>query len=82
MLVCDSAPKRLAVQSQIGLEQQMMRQNQRDGTQPEFLQNIRLNLVPRRGKKSFKLLGTFCDFPISLMNTSEQKRPGRPGRSW
>jgi hypothetical protein len=59
-----------------------MQQNQKDGAQPEMLQNIRVSLVPRFPGKKFRTAGNLCRISFSPdERPSNKKRPGKPGRS-
>jgi hypothetical protein len=66
------------------LERQVMQQNQRHGTQPEIVQNIRGILVPQLPGKKFQAGWNFCRvsfLPDERCHQPKQKRPGKPGRS-
>jgi hypothetical protein len=74
---------RRAAQSEIKVEQQVMQQNQRDGTQPELFQNrVRAIWFQRLRKKvpqPFRAVN-LCDVPARDVEPNK-KRPGKPGRS-
>src|SRR4051794_29218419 len=71
---------RRAVQSEIKVEQQVMQQNQRDGTQPELFQNrVRAIWFQRLRKKFHSLSGplTFATFRPGTWNQTKNAPASR-----
>jgi hypothetical protein len=73
MLACDPAALRRADHFQIKLEQRVMQQNQRDGTQPEILRSLgAFGSVPL-SKNCWGPAGTFSCFRFVVMNVAKTK---------
>jgi hypothetical protein len=63
-------------------EQPVMQQNQRDGTQPEFLKTVRVPLVPWASEKKVPRTPrslTFVASRLSRIENRQQKTPRQAG---